>query len=193
VNGASQAVGVGVPERRPAPARSSDVRFVRWPAESVRRTQLEQLRVPRLLLVSEGAEAPVSTDPLEDWIRLPAYREDVAVRIRQLRRRAAAYVAPTVDEHDILRIDGRWLALTSVEARLVHVLLAAVGEVVSREALLAAGWPDAPTPRRNALDLQILRLRRRIAPLRLTIQTVWGRGYMLELAGPHRRRRAAQP
>ena len=51
--------------------------------------------------------------------------------------------------------------------------------VVSREALARAGWPDG-APGRNALDVHMLRLRRRLGPLRLVIRTVRSRGYVLE-------------
>lgn len=54
--------------------------------------------------------------------------------------------------------------------------------VVPRMALVERGWGKASDQYRNALDLRILRLRRRITPLALEIKTVWGRGYMLEAA-----------
>jgi DNA-binding response OmpR family regulator len=37
-------------------------------------------------------------------------------------------------------------------------------------------------PTRNALDVHVLRLRRRIAPLGLEIRTVRARGYLLQAA-----------
>lgn len=56
--------------------------------------------------------------------------------------------------------------------------------MVGRDALTRAGWPGG-TPRRNALDVHVLRLRRRIAPVGLAIRTVRSRGYLLEIAtGP---------
>jgi DNA-binding response OmpR family regulator len=45
--------------------------------------------------------------------------------------------------------------------------------------LARAGWPDG-APGRNALDVHVLRLRRRVAPLGLAIRTVRSRGYLLE-------------
>ena len=42
-----------------------------------------------------------------------------------------------------------------------------------------AGWPKG-APGRNALDVHVLRLRRRLAPLGLAIRTVRVRGYLLE-------------
>ena len=56
------------------------------------------------------------------------------------------------------------------------------GQVVGREELADAGWP-AGAPGRNALDVHVLRLRRRLARVGLVIRTVRSRGYVLELAG----------
>jgi len=58
-------------------------------------------------------------------------------------------------------------------------MLERFGAVVSRESLGRAGWPDG-APGRNALDVHVLRLRRRLAPVHLAIRTVRSRGYLLE-------------
>jgi DNA-binding response OmpR family regulator len=58
-------------------------------------------------------------------------------------------------------------------------LLDRFGAVVSREQLAKTGWPRG-APGRNALDVHMLRLRRRIAPVGLAIKTVRSRGYLLE-------------
>ena len=84
----------------------------------------------------------------------------------------------------MLRFDGAWVPLPPVEARLTEALLQRFGAVVSREALARAGWPDG-APGRNALDVHVLRLRRRLSPLSLAIRTVRSRGYVLE-AGDQR-------
>ena len=54
------------------------------------------------------------------------------------------------------------------------------GAVVQRDDLAAAGWPEG-LPGRNALDVHVLRLRRRIAPVGLVIRTIRARGYLLEV------------
>jgi DNA-binding winged helix-turn-helix (wHTH) protein len=53
------------------------------------------------------------------------------------------------------------------------------GAVVHRDALAATGWPEG-SPGRNALDVHMLRLRRRIAPVGLAVRTIRARGYLLE-------------
>lgn len=68
-----------------------------------------------------------------------------------------------------------------VEARLAAALVDRFGAVVSRDALARAGWPSG-APGRNALDVHVLRRRRRLVPLALAIRTVRSRGYLLEAA-----------
>jgi len=137
--------------------------------------------VPRLLLVEADAAPPSVADELEDWIRLPADEIDVHARVdaleRRLRTRSGA--VPALDDGGVLRGGDAWVPLPPVEARLTRALLERVGAVVSREALARAGWPDG-SPGRNALDVHVLRLRRRLGPLSLAIRTVRSRGYLLE-------------
>ena len=102
--------------------------------------------------------------------------------MRALAVRAEAHVVPgrpELDDDGVLRRGAVWVSLPPVEARLTAALLERLGTVVSREALARAGWPDG-APGRNALDVHVLRLRRRIGPLDLVIRTVRSRGYLLE-------------
>jgi Transcriptional regulatory protein, C terminal len=169
--------------RNVAPVASAnvDVVLVRWPAEAVRRAQLALRQLPRLLLLEDNAVPPQPADCLEDWIRVPATEIDVRSRCSALAARADQHVSasPTLDDDGVLRFGGIWVPLPPVEARLTDALLQRFGAVVSRDGLARAGWPDG-APGRNALDVHVLRLRRRIQPLGLAIRTVRSRGYLLE-------------
>jgi hypothetical protein len=170
-----------------------DVVLLRWPLDAERREELQREGCPRLLLLEDGAAPPfAAVDELEDWIRVPAAEADLRARVDGLRRRAEARAepAPALDDDGVLRLGARWVSLPPVEARLTAALLARYGAVVSREALARAGWP-AGAPGRNALDVHVLRLRRRLTPLALAIRTVRSRGYLLErLAGEDGQARA---
>jgi hypothetical protein len=159
-----------------------EVALVHWPAEEDRREELRRAGQPRLLLVERGAP-PIPSDELEDWIRLPADDIDLRVRVEALRRRtdASADSAPQLDGDGVLRVGDRWVSLPPVEARITGALLDRFGAVVSRDALARSGWPGG-SPGRNALDVHVLRLRRRLSPLDLAIRTVRSRGYLLESA-----------
>ena len=160
-----------------------DVVLVRWPEDEPSRVRLRDAGVPRLLLVAEASSPPSVFDDLEDWIRVPADEVDLHARVEALDRRAQSRtpVRPDLDENGVLRLGEGWVPLPPVEARLTEALLDRYGAVVSRDALGRAGWPDGP-PGRNALDVHVLRLRRRLAPLGLAIRTVRSRGYLLESA-----------
>lgn len=137
---------------------------------------------------------PQPSDCLEDWIRVPAAEIDVRSRCSALAARAEQHVLawPSLDDDGVLRYGGVWVPLPPVEARLTFALLHRFGAVVSREGLARAGWPEG-APGRNALDVHVLRLRRRIRPLGLAIRTVRSRGYLLEgVAGAALLRTAAQ-
>jgi hypothetical protein len=90
---------------------------------------------------------------------------------------------PEIDGHGVLRFGSGWVSLPPVEARLADALVVRFGAVVGRDTLRRSIWPGS-APGRNVLDVHVLRLRRRLAPLGLAIRTVRSRGYMLERADP---------
>lgn len=160
-----------------------DITLIRWPAEAARLPELRDSELPRLLLVDEDADPPLVIDELEDWIRVPAPEQDLRARVESLSRRAtsAGRCLPEIDEHGVVRYRSGHTAVPPVEARLAEVLIDHFGAVVSRDALSEAGWPGGHA-NRNALDVHVLRLRRRLAEAGLAIRTVRSRGYLLEPA-----------
>jgi DNA-binding response OmpR family regulator len=168
-----------------------DVVVVRWPAEAARRERLADEGIPRLLLLDEMAAPPEVDGCMEDWIRVPAPETDMRARLAGLHARAEHHAppVPTLDLDGVLRYGTGWVSLPPVEARLTAALLERFGAVVSRDALSRAGWPEG-APGRNALDVHVLRLRRRLARLALVIRTVRSRGYLLEVAAGQERQEA---
>lgn len=170
-----------------------EITLVRWPEQEVTRAALQAEGRPRMLLLSPTTPAPEPGDDLEDWVRIPVAEADLRARVRWLAHRIAAGPgivgvgdvdsAPVLDDDGLIRVGGQWVALPPVEHRLARALLTKLGAVVTRDALGRAGWPEG-APGRNALDVHVLRLRRRLAPLQLTIHTVRSRGYLLEVSAP---------
>lgn len=161
-----------------------DVVLVRWPKETDHRDRLAREGRPRLLLLEAGVLPPLVEDPLEDWVRIPAADTDVRARLDTLalRARLRTPLHPTLDDDGVIRHNGSWASLPPVESRITRLLLERIGAVVSRDSLSRAGWP-AGAPGRNALDVHVLRLRRRLVQVDLVIRTVRSRGYLLEPAG----------
>jgi DNA-binding response OmpR family regulator len=169
-----------------------DVTMLRWPEEEGRRSRISLAGEPRLLLVPDGEEPPPVGDCLEDWIRVPAAENEVRARVDALAVRSLAHTTnghnghvppsgPMLDDFGVLRLNGAWVALPPLEARLAEALLDRLGAVTSRDLLIRAGWPSG-APGRNALDVHVLRLRRRLTPVGLAIRTVRSRGYLMEPA-----------
>jgi DNA-binding response OmpR family regulator len=116
-------------------------------------------------------------------VRVPADDTDVQLRVEGLAHRWNHHGSnrPQLDPDGVLRFESAWVPLPPVEGRLMAALIDRYGAVVSREQLSRTGWPKG-APGRNALDVHVLRLRRRITPLGLSIKTVRSRGYLLEPA-----------
>ena len=174
------------PETFPKPVLRTvppmDVVLLRWPEESSRRTELEVVARPRLLLVEPGEPPPDCRDPLEDWIRLPADDQDVRARLSTLVTRSGIE-RPILDDDGLLWFRGRWVSLSPVEQALAAGLLDRYGVVAGRDSLRKRAWPDG-LPSRNALDVHMVRLRRRIHALALEVRTVRSRGYLLQALDP---------
>ena len=159
-----------------------DVALVSWPEDAERLAQLRVNGSPRLLLVASSQPPPEVGDCLEDWIRVPADEAELRARREALARRATQHAEhPELDDDGLLRFRGSWVALPPVDAALTRTLLERYGSVVDRETLIRRAW-EGEVRGRNALDVHILRLRRRVAPIGLEIRTVRSRGYLLQAA-----------
>jgi DNA-binding response OmpR family regulator len=160
-----------------------NVEVVRWPADAQRLAELRELRIPRLLVVADGdgdGELPLPVDCLEDWVTSGAPEWEVDARRNALVLRSGRHaVRPLLDEDGLLHHRDVWVSLSPVEQALAAVLLDRFGAVVTREMLADRAWPSG-VPTRNALDVHVLRLRRRIAPVGLEIRTVRSRGYLMQ-------------
>ena len=163
--------------------RPMDVELVRWPNDGSRLDRARRVGAPRLLLVEDGEVPPVTFDPLEDWIRVPAEPADVRARVEVLTMRARAGASQPRLEDRVLRHREQTIVLSEVEALLMAVLLDGLGAVVTRAELVAGAWPDGVSGR-NTVDVAVGRLRRRLEPVGFRLRTVRSRGYLLELVPP---------
>lgn len=164
--------------------------ILRWPADAARREVLRLQGRPRLLVLDADARPPSSTDDREDWTWTPVDERDLFSRLQRL----ASLAAPDdIDLDDLVIRDGAAclaglaVALPPIEARLVEALLEPPRRVRSRAEVHQALWGDEPRVHR-ALDSRIFTLRRRLAPLGVTVVAVRRRGIALARAheGPER-------
>jgi DNA-binding response OmpR family regulator len=76
-------------------------------------------------------------------------------------------------------VDGRRIALTSVEYGILERLAREAGRVVSRDQLMQAACGREASPLDRALDVHISHLRRKLHPCGSQIVTVRSVGYVL--------------
>jgi DNA-binding response OmpR family regulator len=152
--------------------------------------------LPVLILTArDGVEDRVAglNAGADDYLTKPFNLDELLARVQAMLRRANLPAhANTHTAPNTLRIDTdmprAWLGeqaidLTQREWELLRLLWTHLGQVVSREAVLAA-WqtPDGDnTPlASNALEVYVHRLRRKLGDAPLNIRNVRGLGYLLE-------------
>ena len=122
----------------------------------------------------------------DDYLTKPFALAELLVRVAALLRRPAAGTAAgralVLDPAaHAIEHDGRRVALTPTEFRLLAALAARPGDVVRRASLVAAGWPDGAVVHDNTLDAYIARIRRKLreAGEPAELQTARGVGYRI--------------
>lgn len=159
-------------------ARGIDIR--RWPDDG-RPTSSGH---PVLYLVPAGIEPPRCA-LLDDWLRLPLDLEELNARSDRLLARAAEVGATLVrvDDGGALHVGDVIVILSEQESRLMRALTERQGQLVLREELHRAVWPDGEPNDARALDNRIKSLRLRLKGLPVQIHTVRGWGLLLETTG----------
>jgi DNA-binding response OmpR family regulator len=159
---------------------------LRWPDEDGLRATLRAQGRPRLLIVTDGQAAPLDLDPLEDWVTSSARAQEIEARASALalRTNGAGAGHPVVDDDDLLRYRGRWVALGAIEARMARLFVERIGTVVRRAELERAAWGRAAN-RSNTTDAMVHRFRTHAASVGLDLVTVRARGYVLQEPAPH--------
>jgi DNA-binding response OmpR family regulator len=155
------------------------VALIAWPRDAEHAEDLRAAGLPRLLLLSEAAEPPLSDDELQDWVRVPSDPLEVDARMQALQLRAARLRRPALDESGRFSVGGSWVALSKIEIRLMRALVDQFSAMVTRAELARRAWPDGE-PTRNQLDVRLRSLRRRLRPMGLRISVFRGRGFALQ-------------
>lgn len=158
------------------------------------RADREIAGTPVIMLTAKGDE----TDRVvglelgaDDYVPKPFSPREVAARVRAILRRSAARAVPPEEtlyrkgdlQVDVSRHEVRYgdvtVELTAKEFRILEILMASEGKVLSREAILARAWGEGTHVLDRTVDVHIANLRRKIPLLAEAIQTVKDVGYKL--------------
>lgn len=154
-------------------------------------------RTPVLMMSALGNEAhriQGFDSGADDYLAKPFSFEELQVRIAAILRRVAyeRSAQPATDDDSMrfddqrsdLRYEGRWVGLTSTEYRLMKVLHDAAGEVLSKPFLYQQALRRGYSQHDRSLDMHISNIRRKLAREQiasLRLESVWGKGYVLDL------------
>jgi len=125
----------------------------------------------------------------DDYLVKPFDFGELLARVRALQRRPRGVDRPILTvgrlELDpvkhVVSIGGRGLALTATEFRILELLMRRSPAVVDRKRISEHAWQDETEPLgSNAIDVQMSRLRAKLAGAGVRIVTARGAGYRLE-------------
>jgi DNA-binding response OmpR family regulator len=125
----------------------------------------------------------------DDYMTKPFRLAELVARVRALIRRSNAITTSKLScgplEFDtssrLVTVSGSELDLTTRERALLEVLMMQCPQVSSKTKLLQtlSGWDKDMTP--NAIEVHVFRLRAKLAASGITIRTVRGIGYRLDV------------
>ena len=160
--------------------------------ELVLQMRAEKNSTPILMLSAKGSVPDIVRGldlGADDYMTKPFSFNELLLRVRAVKRRAAAYQLPSFQVADLwldpatheVRRAGEGISLTRTEYSLLERLISNAGRVVPRDMLIVSIWGRNPEIEDNTLDAFMRLLRNKIdnhGRQRL-IHTVRGVGYIM--------------
>ena len=146
-------------------------------------------RVPVIVLTARGEwheKVRGLKAGADDYLSKPFREEELVARIQAVVRRALGSAQPRVevegltldeDAQQVVGADGRRVALTAAEFRLLRYMMVHPGRVLSKESLFDHVYGFEGEAESNVIEVYINRLRAKIG--RHLIRTRRGQGYVL--------------
>lgn len=169
----------------------------------VRRLRTARVSTPVVVLTHHAATVEDRLrhfeDGADDVLQKPFHRDELLARVGAVVRRSKGHAAPLIEVGslvlDCMRksagVDGRRVHLTGKEFSLLELLVLRRGSVLTKDAILDQLYGGRDEPELKIIDVFICKLRKKLAEAGGSgiIQTVWGRGYMVD--APLQQRAAA--
>lgn len=152
--------------------------------------------IPIIVIAHEASESDrirALDSGADDCVSMPLNADELAARIRALRRRVRSHGSTTrrlragTIELDLDRwtaqVGGAPVQLTRMEFRLLQALLEAKGRMLSRGLLMEKAWPHSTIHRLDSrtVDVHIGRLRRKLGTAGRQIITIRNVGFRFDI------------
>ncbi len=183
------AAGVRLAQRHPFDLVLLDLTLPDLDGQDVIRQLRETSGVPIIVLTARDAvheKVHLLDLGADDYLTKPCHPDELLARIQvQLRQRASETLTLGALQLEVQRRAARYagaaLHLTSTEFELLVALARQAGAVVTREALLDAGWAGLVPDGRNILEVHLSNLRGKLRRHGAggLVRTVRGVGYVL--------------
>lgn len=164
----------------------------------IKKLRAESCNYPVLILTARDSWQD-KVDGLEagadDYLAKPFHIEELLARIRALLRRSGGWSDSLLRFEGLsidtraqqVTVDGKTIALTAYEYRVLAYLAINAGSVISKHTLLDHLYDEDTDRDPNVLEVFIRRLRQKLDPDKTLdpIETLRGRGYRLALERTH--------
>ena len=128
----------------------------------------------------------------DDYMTKPFNSEELLARMRANIRRASGYGENIIRsgtfsldlKRQLVKVEDQDLNLTRKEFEILHLMVLQKGGVISKEAFLDHLYGGMDEPEIKIIDVFICKLRKKLEEAmngRKLIETVWGRGYRVNL------------
>ena len=163
--------------------------------EAISELRARELWTPILVAVGSSERSELSRvleAGADDYLAKPVPHGEIAARLRALIRRASVprwaplecgTVVLTPDAAEI-NVAGESVKLSPRERSLLQLLLRRRMQIVTRDEILADVFGYDFNPRTNLIDVQITRLRHKLASGGITIEAIRGQGFRLKPTNP---------
>ncbi len=162
------------------------------------RSQTETAGIPIIMLTAKSEESNELEGlgaGADDYITKPFSMQVLLARINAMARRTGGSgaggrasvlslgpVSIDLDEHQV-SVEGKPVALTITEFRLLSTLFAHQGKVMTRPGLISSAIGPGVMVTERTIDVHVTALRKKIAPYSSMISTVRGVGYRADAPG----------
>jgi len=164
--------------------------------EVLRRLRAQECPTPVLILSARDADEQRVQGldfGADDYMVKPFSINELVARVRALLRRSNNANSPRMRHARLafdsvsrtVTVDDSAIDLSSREVSLLEALFVHFGQIVSKERLLEQVYGYEGDVGLNTIEVYIHRLRKKIADSGVTLRTIHGRGYVLEMEDAH--------